>query len=83
MREITFSEFLYLIGLLLKESNSYLIGGEVEHRYSYKFNEFALYFDDNVKKYFKWSDKYAVKQCRYKVLKIALYSYNHLFVKSL
>jgi len=60
MIELTFSEFLYTIGLLIKEVKSYLIGGEVEHKYSYKFNEFALYFDDNVKKYFKWSDKYAV-----------------------
>jgi len=60
MQEIKFSEFLYAIGLLSKENKSYVIAGQVNYSYSYKFNEFALYFDNDLKTYMKWADKYAV-----------------------
>ena len=58
MQEIKFSEFLYVVGLVSKESKVVPIGGESKHITYYKFNEFALYFDSDDKMYKKWADKY-------------------------
>jgi len=62
MQEVTFSQFLYSIGLLTVEKKVYKVGGITEEKATYKFNDFALYFDSNEKMYKKWLDKYGVSE---------------------
>ncbi len=87
MKEVKFSEFLYAIGLVWKESKKKVHAGELIDLVYYKFNEFALYFDNDDKMYKKFVDKYGVsedissiidylKADEYRSIRVALGLYN-------
>ena len=87
MKEITFSEFLYIIGLVSIERKLEQHAGELTELIYYRFNEFAIYFDSDDKTYKKFVDKYGLqpnvasiidhlKKDEYHSIRIALGLYN-------
>jgi hypothetical protein len=58
MEELKFSVFLLSIGLLSRDYKVKNIGGVELDLSTYKFNDFAIYFDSNERTYKKWGETF-------------------------